>query len=121
MLKKFHLGDAKMFSKMTVVPCDIAPRRGAKLAETQYDLSRCLPRLCARQIDLILTAVSTLGILIVASSQVHDKSPEHKHIGEVKRLDPAIDALIPPDAKIELLICKLPTILRRRFKIHALP
>ena len=45
----------------------------------------------------------TLAVVIGMTHNLVAKSPEKKTIGEVQRLDPALDALVPPDAKIELL------------------
>ena len=50
--------------------------------------------------------IRTVGILVLAqlvAIEMSAKSPPYKHIGEIRRLDAAIDALVPTDAKIELL------------------
>lgn len=43
-----------------------------------------------------------LAVMCLCSTS-HAESNEYKHIGEVRRLDPALDALVPQDAKIEHL------------------
>lgn len=45
--------------------------------------------------------LSMLGIIV--SLDARAESANYKQIGEVRRLDPALDALVPTDAKIELL------------------
>ena len=44
-----------------------------------------------------------LMLIIVTAQTAWAKSPAPKQIGKVERLDPAHDALVPSDAKIELL------------------
>lgn len=43
------------------------------------------------------------GLTCVMTNILCAEPAAFKHVGEVKRIDPAIDALVPPDAEIELL------------------
>ncbi|MGI9429360.1 MAG: SMP-30/gluconolactonase/LRE family protein [Bythopirellula sp.] len=51
---------------------------------------------------LILSSVILSSVIMMANN-LRAEQATIKHVGEVKRVDPAIDALIPTDAKIELL------------------
>lgn len=47
--------------------------------------------------------ISAIAIAMTLVLNLHAETPSYQHIGKVQRIDPALDALVPADAKIELL------------------